>query len=383
MPQVHIISINPITNIPSLRFIVDFFIRKGYAINITEINISSLNNYYNNRKEITQTPIASFKNFNDYQKGISSLTKKKYLGAIKALKIALNANPSNIIYTNDFQVLAIFFFLKKFYPSSKGKIIYHQYELIEEQLLGKISALLYKYVLKNGNQIDCAIFPEINRLNYFADRSTLKAKDALLFPNTCLVYKETNIQSEYLKEIPKNHFVVLHVGSVGGKQHYFNNFIRAIKEITNEEDISFVFLGRTTNEIKELIAKETLKNTYFIDAIPHEDLASVYNRTSLGVILYKGTSLNYEFCAPNKLYEFWSNGIPVIGHTLKGLTPVFTAQILGSLTNFGEPKTIAKEILRLKREALNNKEDITNYFNKHLSITKYLDLFHDKLNSII
>lgn len=383
MSQVSIISINPITNIPSLRFIVDFFIKKQFSINITEIRISSLNNYYDNIKGVTHTPIAVFKNFNDYQKGITQLTKKKYSGAVRALKSVLKAKQKNLIYTNDFQVVAMFFLLKKFYPSSKTKIIYHQYELIEEQLLGKLSSLLYKYVLKKAKQIDCAVFPEVNRLKYFAKKSALKIENTLLFPNTCLFQEESKTQSGYLKNIPDNHFVVLHVGSVGGKQHYFESFIETIKELSNEENISFVFLGRTTKEIRDIIQKENLINTYFIDSIPHEELASIYNRANLGVILYKGTSLNYEYCAPNKLYEFWSNGIPVIGHTLKGLTPVFKEKFLGSLTNFENPKIVAKEILALKSETPNYKQKITNYFKQHLSITKYLDLFNDKLNSII
>lgn len=384
MFQVHIISINPITNIPSLRFIVDFFInRKQYSINITEIRISSLNNYYNDIKNVTHTPIATFENFDSYQKGVSQITKKKYSGAIKSLKAALKSKQKNFIYTNDFQVVGMFFLLKKFHPSSKTKIIYHQYELIEEQLLGKVSSILYKYVLKKGNQINCAVFPEINRLNYFAERSTLKAEEALLFPNTGLVQNKTITSSEYLKNIPDNHFVVLHVGSVGGKQHYFENFIEVIKKLSKQEDISFVFLGRTTKEIKEIILKENLTNAYFIDSIPHEELVPVYNRANLGIILYKGTSLNYEYCAPNKLYEFWANGIPVIGHALEGLIPIFKEAFLGSLTNFDNPEIVAKEILTLKSLSSSNKEDITNYFNKHLSITKYLDLFNNKLNSII
>ena len=43
---------------------------------------------------------------------------------------------------------------------------------------------------------------------------------------------------------------------------------------------------------------------------------------------------NYDFCAPNKLYEYWSYGIPVFAHKLNGLTKLFEKEEYGLLFDF-------------------------------------------------
>lgn len=382
--KVNIVSINPITHIPSMRYIVDFFLyQKKANVEITEIRINHQNNYYANITNLSFNNIAEFDNFNEYQIGLQKLNKKKYFKLISLLFHLFKSNETDLIYTNDFQVIFFALIFKAIFKRTKIKIIYHQFELIEENLQGKFSKFLYRYVLKNSKKISLSIFPEINRLNYFLTSSNINENSVFLFPNTCSTQNSNPVDSILLNHIPDNHYVVLHVGSIGDKQHYFETYLQAINNLQKENDISFVFVGRNSKDIQAIISSIQLKNIYFIDSVPHEHLASIYKRANLGVILYKGTSLNYEFCAPNKLYEFWANGIPVIGHQLKGLIPVFTQKFMGNLTDFENSSLVTSCILEMK-----NRNDITgvelkDYFKANLDISIYIDLFNKKLNTIL
>ena len=137
--------------------------------------------------------------------------------------------------------------------------------------------------------------------------------------------------------------------------------------ILRNKEIIFLFIGRKNDSIKKIEKEKQFTNLHFIDAVPHEELNQIYPFIDLGVILYKGNGLNYEFCAPNKLYELWSNGIPVIGHQLKGLTPLFNTNTKGILTNFDDIRQISKAIVKCK-EKDKNKDVLIQIFKEELSI---------------
>jgi hypothetical protein len=378
--NISILSINPITHIPSLRYIVDYFIhQKKATVSITEIYIKNLNSYYNNIPGLIKKDIIIYENYENYKTGLSKITLKKYLKILSTLFHIYQSKQKEIIYTNDFQVVYLNNFINKFFFKKKVSLIYHQFELIEKKRQSKISSYIYQSVCKNANKIDLCVFPEINRLNYFLNSSSANKKSVLLFPNTCKPNNSIIEPTPIIDFIPDDSFIVLHVGTVGGKQHYFINFLKAIEKLKNEKDITFIFLGRMDKEVEQLSKTLKLENIHFFDSIPHEQLYGIYKRTNLGVILYKGTSLNYEYCAPNKLYEFWSQGIPVIGHNLKSLTPIFVKYFMGTLTNFENENLIIDSILKLKEDKKLNKEILKNYFEKHLSISNYIKMFDEKI----
>ena len=83
--KVNFISINPVTNIPSLRFFVNYFIEKKAIIEITEVHVKSFNTYYNNLPEVEFDNIAVYKNHQLYSKNRSELKNKKYLILLRKL----------------------------------------------------------------------------------------------------------------------------------------------------------------------------------------------------------------------------------------------------------------------------------------------------------
>jgi len=371
--KIHFLSINPLTNIPSLRFIIDFFIQKNWNITISEIHLKSVNNYLENKNLILKN-IVEFEDFNAYRKGLKKITVTKYLKTIKWLLFSTD----DVIYTNDFQV--VFF---KLIINKKAILIYHQFELIDIDFLGQFSKLMFRYVLKNANKIDLCIFPEKNRAAHFITNSSLPSSKAIIIPNTCSVAKHNEeFKETCIDFIPDDYFKVLHVGAFGAEGHYFNTFLNATKKFKSTDKITFIFIGRKTKQIDDFLSQNNFSNVHFIEAIPHEELLKIYHKIDLGIILYKGADLNFEYCAPNKLYEFWSNGIPVVGHHLKGLTSVFTEDFLGKLTDFNDEEKIIATITELKKLPKENKLTLMNYFKNNLDVENYISLLEKHIQKL-
>ncbi|TXB63706.1 glycosyltransferase family 4 protein [Vicingus serpentipes] len=385
--KVNIISINPITVIPVLRYIVHHFIDKMNAdVTLTETHVKSFNSYYNKIAHFKFDNIAEYETYQEFRKQSAGFKLSKYLFIVKKIWHILNSNEQQIIYTSDYQVLFFILKLQAFFKTKKQLIIYHQYELIELTKLNKINHFLYTTVLKKAKEIDLMVFSENNRLNYFLKNSSLKKENAFVLPNSCesISSNEKHIKHPLFNQFPSNSFIVTHLGNVGGEQHYFSNFINAVEKLQENKEIVFLFIGRKNELIKKIEKEKQFANLYFVDAVPHEELNQIYPFINLGVILYKGNGLNYEFCAPNKLYELWANGVPVIAHQLKGLIPLFKSKNRGVLSNFNQVDQICETLLNYaKNNSTINKQILIDEFNNELAISTYLEQFEQKITLLL
>lgn len=340
--------------------------------------IGNANSYFNN-ENIELKPIVTYENIDEYIKNLGNQSFKKYFKiTVQLIKIAFGKK-KRIIYSNDFQVISLGIFLKMIIPWKTYNIVYHQFEIIEKEKLRGIGYILFNFLLIKSCYINLFISPQQNRLDYFKSLSSHNL-NTLLFPNTCEI-KIPNESPINDYSIPEDHIMVLHIGTVGAKNHYFNNFIDGIKKISPEKKITFVFVGRITPEIEQKVETLDSQNIILIPYVAHEELHQFYNRADYGLILYKGTGLNYEYCAPNKLYEFWSYGIPVIGHPLQGLSSVFKKDFLGNLINFDDQNSIARFFEEISINK-NTNDLIKSYFKEELAIEHYLTLLKNKFDSL-
>ncbi len=376
--KIHFISINSITNIPSVRFIVDFFSDTFNAdITIIERAIKNENNYYSQKKNVTFDNIDENDNYNNFIKQKTTHKIKKYHKLNKKIKKTLKSNEHTFIITPDFQVLNLIFIHKKLIKKQKHRIIYLQFEMIEYP--GKLNAFFEKNVYKNANIIDLAIFPEKNRADIFLKKCRQKPKKQFIIPNSCRPANLSNLKPhKLLSDIPTNAFIIGHVGNVGGIAHFFDNLIK-VAESLKKENIYFIFIGNQSEEVKR--TKKSIKSNkiLFFDKIPHQELKYIYARLNLGLILYKGISPNFEFAAPNKLYEYWAFGIPVLAHKLKGLIPIFKIPEQGKLIDMNNIEEIKNSILNAQKT---DKNKLIKYFNDNLKIDNYFNNLEKNINEL-
>ncbi|MGN6436120.1 MAG: glycosyltransferase [Agriterribacter sp.] len=319
-------------------------------------------------KEVAKhIPISGVKNYKalNSQSFLNKIWKyvaiiSKYLSVIRA---------DAVIYTPDFQVLAIGIGFKKLLRLRKWQFIYHQFEVVEDKHLTGVNKLLWEFLKKNVQSVRLYIFPEENRQKYFNAIVSDKTKNFLIFANTCEAENNTSYRHPAFKNIPSSAIVFGHVGNMG-TEHYFKQFIEIIEATVSYTNVFHVVVGRFSDAVRRELQKVRNANLILLEEVPHAELKTIYPFIDYGFILYRGVDVNFEYCAPNKLYEYWSYGIPVIAHPLSGLRKIFDTSIKGKLVDF-EASNLIQELYPFF-EQKPGKTELKNWFVQNVSITHEL-----------
>lgn len=381
--KINFVSINTIGVTPILNWWIRYLgERKSYKIAVYEKHIEGTYRFNDIAEE---TFFDVFENRMLFNSQSISSQLKGYWGLVK-LYFRTFRKPE-IHYTIEHQVLAILLILKKLNPfRSKFKLVYHQLELVDIHNLGRLSKMMYNVLLRNADEVSFYVFPEINRWKLFNKDvgRDIDSSRFYLLPNTCHIKKareevSNSPQLAFLNDLPEDAFLVGHVGNFGFN-HFAEEIFEAINLLADRKDVYFLFLGYKGSDLSSYVEKHVEnKNVIIVDEIQHHYLDNVYQRMHLGMVLYRAIDNNFAYCAPNKLYEYWSNGVPVIGSTIPGLIGVFDHEALGELGDFSNPENIKRLIIKRLRSSKKSKDDLLNYFAKKLSLDNHLS----KLESAI
>lgn len=361
-------TINSFSLIPVTRFIISNFARDR-KVTVAECVIKNVGIEL---KGLEKRSLAVFNSYREFARQTSWQRLKKYIILWRSVWSAYRRKST--VYVLDHQVLIIFLFLNKL--SKRNLTVYHQFEMVDDDVLTRFNVFVWNYILKNARLIDLSIFPEKNRAEHFISLSGVPESKTMIFANTC-EKGETSVSttSEILSKIPKDKIVCAHIGNVGPK--HFLDFFLDLVEASAGKNVFFLMIGRYSSLVAEKL--KSVKNPDFClaDAIPHAELLKLYPRIDYGFILYKGVSPNFEYCAPNKLYEYLAHGVKVFAHPLTGLRDLHMPSQLLELVDMENPDTIKQLDLT---KANTKHEEIVDYFTQQLSIEKELEKLTQKIN---
>ncbi|MFN4234179.1 MAG: glycosyltransferase [Bacteroidia bacterium] len=370
----YFISISSLSFFPVFKYILECFINSNINNDNFYLVESHLKGFPSYSSIVNTRYFHQFKSIDDFNNMSLKLKIKRYVWAFYYIMVA-RLKKKSIIYTSDFQVLFIAFTIFKLLGKSNVKLIYHQYELIQKKgnndILSKIT--------KNIKFIDLVIIPEINRLNYFVENTHIATNKTLLFPNTCKIENNITNKHSYLKTFNENDIIIAHIGNIGFN-HFLKEFINHFNSQRLPDNYKLIFIGKQSAQVRQFVSKENFKNIYFFNEIPHDELSSVYNYIDYGLILYKPVDLNFENCAPNKLYEYWAHGVPVIAHKLKGLQGLITDE-MGNLVDFFNLNEFDIKKLTKLSELKRNK--IKHNFSINFDVQNFNKELENKLKKII
>ncbi|MBM3428751.1 MAG: glycosyltransferase family 4 protein, partial [Bacteroidetes bacterium] len=89
------------------------------------------------------------------------------------------------------------------------------------------------------------------------------------------------------------------------------------------------------------------KNVTFLDRLPHEQLKAITSTCLLGLSLDKPTHDNYKFSLPNKLFDYWQSGIPVLASPMVEVEKLVLKYNAGQILRSWAPKEMANQILEM------------------------------------
>jgi glycosyltransferase involved in cell wall biosynthesis len=373
MPAINFVSLNPLGLLPLMRYIIPTLAQNKIVITTPHIE-----GFYTFQEFGVQRNTITFRNVDHLNsKSMWERVLQYYKSLTRILGIVIPRRNAKI-YLIDYQLVAFAIWLKK-HIRKKLDIIYHQFELFDPSIDRSLNKKLQYYVFKNAAWIDLVIFPETNRLLFFKEQSGLENINYLIIPNT------NNLHPVVGKDpLPDNLFspeqiVIAHVGNVG-TSHYIHSYLHFI-ENNHEANLRFLFIGFLESRVKQLIEKLSASDhrVIYIEQMPHDQLLQYYQRIDLGIILYKGVDKNNEFCAPNKLYEYWAYGIPVIAHRLDGLTGIWKHDFMGELIDLESGEQIQEAIHKMIRLKKEYRPRLLEYFSREIAFNCYAPMLKNKI----
>lgn len=92
-------------------------------------------------------------------------------------------------------------------------------------------------------------------------------------------------------------------------------------------------------------------NVFFFDRMPHDKLRSITAACDLGLSLDKPAHDNYKYSLPNKLFDYWQVGIPVLASPMIEVEKLILKYDAGRILRSWSPREIATQIEEILNSA--------------------------------
>jgi hypothetical protein len=245
---------------------------------------------------------------------IHCIANKKYLEYKKIRRYLLTI----VFY---FNMLSKIFSMKKekiYFPFSNGKIVDKMLHYFKGNNVIIFHSFEYNESNIRGSRIaDIVIHPEINRLKLTS--FITPNKKHFFFPN---VTSDIKLPKDYsgVKELNKfanGRIKLLYQGLINIEKRCLKELLEALKEIEKSTCLIIMpaFFTNSTEffKLKKIIDDLNLNDSVlFVPSIKSPHHLGIIEHIHIGIGLYKPSSINQYFAAPNRLYEINRFNKPLI-----------------------------------------------------------------------
>jgi hypothetical protein len=140
---------------------------------------------------------------------------------------------------------------------------------------------------------------------------------AVVIPNSCFDYHPIVArENQNVKRFDQSPVVFVYKGANHLDRRCLCELVQVFGNIDADVLLRLALIGNSKNTeyLKGLIAQTRYPNHFeFVDCVPYPQHFATTYQCGVGIMLYhRDISLNYRYCAPNKLYEYAMLGLPVI-----------------------------------------------------------------------
>ncbi len=242
----------------------------------------------------------------------------------------------------------------------------------------KLLLKLESYIYKNSDKV---IVLSKGSIDYVKRRG---AKDVIWLPNgpSLEEFKYFNLPKETHTFSKKRPFKILYAGAHGA----VNNLENIIKTaaLLKSLPILFVFLGDGPEKIKLIKAAESLKNILFLDPISKTEMPNMIASSDAVLISLKDISLFKYGVSPNKLYDAYAVGRPVISSVGGLINREIENYKIGVTAPPDSPKKLSESIKDLYQTPRKEREQMSKraralsekIYSREIINLKYIDLLN-------
>ena len=281
----------------------------------------------------------------------------------------------DIIHCNDLDTLPIAFIIKKFYNKNIN-VVYdaHEYETerhhqskFDKKILKVIERFLLKYVDKMIT-VSEPIADEYAKL-YTIERPTVIYNT----PKRISIEKKDIFREKF--NISKEHIIFLYQGGLQPRRGILEFF----NLIQRKEGVSYVIMGfgHLKDEIVELAKTE--QNLYFHEAVSPDVLLDYTSSADIGVCIEENLCKSWNLGLPNKMFEYYMVGIPIVVSGLQELKRFIvdnkTGFVIEDIFDQEEFDKLFQTIIKEYKEQSENIENVKNIYNWQNQEKKLLKLY--------
>lgn len=243
---------------------------------------------------------------------------RTYLRFVIECIICAKKHKPDIIYAHDIFAALPLLLLKLLRVANI--YIYDAHELFIKQKNRKLrfdDCLLYSIesrAIKSSNLVICANEKRSEIMKSYHKLSTkpVVVRNISYFPSINKhMSPEIYEQCKDFFNIPA-FFVVYAGGMLHGRK--LEILIDVIHKLGSEYKLLLVGNGPAYKSLKERIDFLNNVNIKIINAVPYDDLAPILKKADAGYMFYPVDTLNNIYCAPNKIFEYASAGLPIISN---------------------------------------------------------------------
>lgn len=280
--------------------------------------------------------------------------------------------PNKILYFEAISSLSPLLF-KRVHPEVELYIHYHEYISPEEYKSGILNRILHKLETKVYKKAEWISHTNSERMNLFLKDIGMEWQSRLhILPNYPPKAWQPKKHSNRLTSPVK----VVYAGALGLDSMYIKEFA---EWVTSQDGkvLWDIYSIQNTNEVSSFLKTLGTTNISIKGPVNYYQLPKILKGYDAGVILYKATTANYKFNAPNKLFEYLACGLDVwFPNVMVGCLPFVTEDVF--------PKVISIDFTNLGSfdyEGAIQKDDLKEAVNSFYCEEACNELFKKLISS--
>ncbi len=229
---------------------------------------------------------------------------------------------------------------------TRARVIYDAHELFTERPIEMraVWRVMERFLL---NRVDAVIAASVERAEIMYQEYGAKELPTVLLNTPYRNGKpSSSTVRDYLPPEYKGKRILLYQGGLSPNR-CLESLILAERFLN--KSVILVFLGNLTpfseSVLKSLVKQHRLEErVFFIRAVDPSELTSFITSADIGVVIYKNTSRNNYYCAPNKLFDYCMAGLPIVGCDFPPVRSIVQKYGVGRLFKPENPKSIADAV---------------------------------------
>ena len=254
------------------------------------------------------------------------------------------------------------------------RLIFDSNELHIECMGNSAKALIWKPIHNHGIQCcDTIIHAENNRMNHFKSHYPAKHVPQLVIENF-----PDKIEQSDRNEVPDNETRLVYLGGFG-EGRFTREIISAFSELPANYQLDIIGSGRPdfVASMRQHLENLNATNVRILPQIAYKDIPSTLRNYHIGLAFYRNINLNNYYCAPNKIYDYLMNGIPVITNDYPGLISVIESNQVGACIKTIDSNHILEAIEEIRKGSMwdNITKELHDRYCWQSQTKKYLEAF--------